>query len=62
MKFIATQVLEPDPEKRDLDRCDEMVAACFASEDYVEGRTAFTPCFSKPSCWRALYLMRQRFS
>ena len=41
MKFIATQVLEPDPEKRDLDRCDELVAACFASEDYVEGRTAF---------------------
>lgn len=41
MKFIGTQVLEPDPAKRDLERCDEMVAACFASEDYVEGRTAF---------------------
>lgn len=41
MKYIATQVVEPDPEKRDLERCDELVAACFASEDYVEGRTAF---------------------
>jgi len=41
MKFIATQVMEPDPAKRDLARCDEMVAACFASEDYVEGRKAF---------------------
>lgn len=41
MKYIATQVMHPDPSKRDLDRCDEMVAACFASEDYVEGRKAF---------------------
>lgn len=41
MKFIATQVMQPDPAMRDLKRCDEMVAACFASEDYVEGRTAF---------------------
>ena len=41
MKFIGTQVMEPDPEKRDLDRCDALVAACFASEDYVEGRRAF---------------------
>lgn len=41
MKFIATQVLQPDPVKRDLGRCDELVAACFASEDYVEGRNAF---------------------
>ncbi len=41
MKFIATQVMQPDPAKRDLARCDEMVAACFASEDYVEGRKAF---------------------
>ena len=41
MKFIATQVTEPDPAKRDLTRCDEMVAACFASEDYVEGWKAF---------------------
>ena len=41
MKYIATQVIEPDPAKRDLEKCDEMVAACFASEDYVEGRRAF---------------------
>lgn len=41
MKFIATQVMAPDPTTRDLARCDEMVAACFASDDYVEGRKAF---------------------
>ncbi len=41
MKYIATQVMQPDPAARDLARCDEMVAACFASEDYVEGRKAF---------------------
>lgn len=41
MKFIATQVMHRDPAARDLDRCDEMVAACFASEDYIEGRKAF---------------------
>ena len=41
MKYIATQVMHPDPSARDLKRCDEMVAACFASEDYVEGRKAF---------------------
>lgn len=41
MKYIATQVLQPDPAARDLARCDEMVAACFASEDYIEGRKAF---------------------
>ena len=41
MKYIATQVLLADPAARDLQRCDDMVAACFASEDYVEGRKAF---------------------
>lgn len=41
MKFIINQVTEPDPAKRDLDRCDDMVAACFASHDYIEGRNAF---------------------
>lgn len=41
MKYIATQVMQPDSAKRDLERCDEMVAACFASEDYIEGRKAF---------------------
>lgn len=41
MKFIATQVMQPDPGARDLEKCDAMVAACFASQDYVEGRKAF---------------------
>ena len=41
MKFIGNQVMEPDPEKRDLERCDELVAAYFASEDYIEGRRSF---------------------
>ena len=41
MKFITTQVMQPDPHKRDLAQCDQLVAACFASEDYVEGRRAF---------------------
>ena len=41
MKFIATQVMAKDPDTRDFDKCDVMVAACFASEDYVEGRKAF---------------------
>ena len=41
MKFIATQVMQADPAKRDLAKCDEMVAVCFASEDYIEGRKAF---------------------
>lgn len=30
-----------DPEKRDLKRIEEMVDACFDSEDYKEGRRAF---------------------
>ena len=41
MKYISTQVMQPDPAARNLQKCDEMVAACFASEDYVEGRKAF---------------------
>jgi len=41
MKYIATQVMHPDPSARDLGRCNDMVAACFASDDYVEGRKAF---------------------
>ena len=41
MKYIATQVVQSDPAKRDLAKCDEMVADCFASEDYIEGRKAF---------------------
>ena len=30
-----------NPDDRDLDRVSEMVAACFKSEDYKEGRRAF---------------------
>ena len=41
MKFIAGQVMQADPTTRDLQAGDNMVAACFASEDYVEGRNAF---------------------
>ena len=40
MKYISTQVLT-EPEDRDMAKCDKMVAACFASEDFVEGRRAF---------------------
>lgn len=40
MKFIAGEVMK-DPKERDLELCDKMVAACFASQDYVEGRRAF---------------------
>jgi len=41
MKYISTQVMHPNPSERDLAQCDAMVAKCFASEDYVEGRKAF---------------------
>ena len=30
-----------DESQRDMDLCRRVVADCFASEDYVEGRTAF---------------------
>ena len=40
MKLIVNEVLKPDGE-RDLAACQELVDACFASEDYTEGRTAF---------------------
>jgi enoyl-CoA hydratase/carnithine racemase len=33
--------LRKDPVDRDLELCQKMVEACFASQDYVEGRTAF---------------------
>jgi len=33
--------LGKDPEERDLAVCQSMVEACFASEDYKEGQTAF---------------------
>jgi enoyl-CoA hydratase/carnithine racemase len=33
--------LQKNPADRDLDRCQRMVDACFASEDYKEGQAAF---------------------
>jgi enoyl-CoA hydratase len=39
-KTIVGQILK-DPEKRDLARCEALVAGCFASQDYIEGRRAF---------------------
>ncbi|HSR72730.1 MAG TPA: enoyl-CoA hydratase [Kiloniellales bacterium] len=41
MKFVLGEVLK-DAGERDMAKCEEMVAACFASEDYIEGRRAFT--------------------
>ena len=40
VKAIVGEVLK-DPEARDLARCEELVRACFARRDYVEGRQAF---------------------
>jgi enoyl-CoA hydratase/carnithine racemase len=40
IKQITTEVLKPESE-RDLARCKALVAECFASADYIEGRTAF---------------------
>jgi enoyl-CoA hydratase len=39
-KYIVGQVMMPEA-KRDLQKCADLVAQCFASNDYVEGRTAF---------------------
>jgi len=33
--------LQKDPAERDLARCQGLVDACFASEDYREGQAAF---------------------
>ena len=43
VKACKTVVAElgKDPTDRDLALCEEVVEACFASEDYREGRTAF---------------------
>ncbi|HSM20191.1 MAG TPA: enoyl-CoA hydratase [Hyphomicrobiales bacterium] len=41
LKFIVGEILK-DPADRDLRKCQEMVDRCFASEDYIEGRRAFT--------------------
>ena len=41
MKYISTQAMKTQPDSDGLKKCDEMVAACFASDDYIEGRQAF---------------------
>ena len=40
VKGVVSELLKPDPQ---LDRahCEALVARCFASEDYIEGRRAF---------------------
>jgi enoyl-CoA hydratase/carnithine racemase len=40
VKQITNEVLKPESE-RNLARAVELVARCFASQDYIEGRTAF---------------------
>ncbi len=40
VKTAVTENLKP-PADRDIALCDAQVAACFASKDYIEGRTAF---------------------
>ena len=39
-KTVVAELVK-DPTDRDLALCEEVVEACFASEDYREGRTAF---------------------
>ena len=41
MKYISIQAMKADPDSRDMKTCDDMVAACFSSNDYKEGRNAF---------------------
>ena len=40
VKAIVREAMK-DERERDLALCERMVEECFASEDYVEGRTAF---------------------
>jgi enoyl-CoA hydratase/carnithine racemase len=40
IKAVARELGKPDAQ-RDLGKLDRMVEACFASEDYIEGRRAF---------------------
>jgi enoyl-CoA hydratase/carnithine racemase len=40
VKFIVGQALAEDS-RRDFKACDTLVAQCFASRDYIEGRRAF---------------------
>ena len=38
---LMTREIMKDPDSRDLDLCAALVKDCFASSDYIEGRTAF---------------------
>jgi enoyl-CoA hydratase len=40
VKRIVGELMK-DPAERDLELCDRLVAECFASADYIEGRRAF---------------------
>ena len=40
IKTIVGEILK-DTEQRDHDLCKKVVAECFASDDYIEGRRAF---------------------
>ncbi|HXF54349.1 MAG TPA: enoyl-CoA hydratase [Hyphomicrobiaceae bacterium] len=39
-KVVVAEIAK-DPQERDLGRCAEAIEACFASQDYAEGRRAF---------------------
>ena len=38
---VGLREARKDPAERDLERCTELIDACMASEDYIEGRRAF---------------------
>jgi enoyl-CoA hydratase len=40
VKFIVGETVKPES-KRNMQKCADLVAACFASKDYIEGRKAF---------------------
>jgi len=40
VKYIVGEVVK-DESERDLKKCADLVAQCFASGDYIEGRKAF---------------------
>ena len=40
VKFIVGEVVKPESQKN-LQKCADLVAQCFASKDYIEGRKAF---------------------
>ena len=40
VKQMVNQIVKPDG-PIDFDYCEQLVDDCFASEDYIEGRTAF---------------------